>query len=497
MVLSSQFYKASSEYTIGIITSEVYETKLNKICLELLEIIKQAAIQIEKNRREKSRLISGRKIHFFYLFLMIFVGFSTIYFFRLTRNRGSVKNTSSELSSKKKSHQEGQIMVLIASFQSNTEDVFSSSLIAALRKELTDNNYYKVGNANFMFGSVDQINYRDSIERMYFKDNQKGVFASGLWKKEDKVFNCYIDLFNLKLTIPNWQTPETIILNNPTDFGLSIKNGTNFLASFILGIVKTYEGNIGEAIDLFDKLENSLIASEDQYVRSYILQYKGHCNTLLGNYETAKENYEIAKSIGPHKLKEVVAKNIQTLAYLKANVPEYVLKQVFTSILRNELPKDEEKWFNEQCESFDQYLSGHSNTETRRKLCATVITPLLYYRYRYRGNVIEVGDKTIDKEGFYDSNIGFEVAREITIRKIRSSNFYESTNESQMIKSILKIHKEVDQVLKNNVSFLGREINRNHPDAPEMLDIMKEENAEARQKLYQRKLKERNYAGNQ
>ncbi len=94
----------------------------------------------------------------------------------------------------------------------------------------------------------------------------------------------------------------------------------------------------------------------------------------------------------------------------------------------------------------------------------------------------------------YDEAVGREVAKEIARRKLKTGQYI---TDDDMARLIDEANIETEKVLKNNLSFLGRDINRAHPDAPEILDITKPGNAQARQELYQKKLREREYAGNQ
>ena len=97
-------------------------------------------------------------------------------------------------------------------------------------------------------------------------------------------------------------------------------------------------------------------------------------------------------------------------------------------------------------------------------------------------------------KNYYNETVGRDVAKEIAKRKLKTGQYI---TESDMGRLIEEANVETEKVLKNNLSFLGRDINRNHPDAPEMLDITKPGNAQARQELYQKKIREQEYAGNQ
>ena len=102
--------------------------------------------------------------------------------------------------------------------------------------------------------------------------------------------------------------------------------------------------------------------------------------------------------------------------------------------------------------------------------------------------------KVEEWENYYDEAVGREVAKEIAKRKLKTGKYLTDEDMGRLVE---EANVETQKVLKNNLSFLGRDINRNHPDAPEMLDITKPDNAQARQELYQKKVREREYAGNQ
>ena len=101
--------------------------------------------------------------------------------------------------------------------------------------------------------------------------------------------------------------------------------------------------------------------------------------------------------------------------------------------------------------------------------------------------------KVEEWENYYDETVGREVAKEIAKRKLNTGQYI---TEEDMGRLIDEANVETEKVLKSNLSFLGRDINRKHPDAPEMLDITKPGNAQARQELYQKKVREQKFAGN-
>lgn len=93
-------------------------------------------------------------------------------------------------------------------------------------------------------------------------------------------------------------------------------------------------------------------------------------------------------------------------------------------------------------------------------------------------------------ESLYDEEVGREVAKEIARRKLSSGEYI---GEDDMEALIEETNQETGKAMQNNIGLLGRKINPDHKDADQMLDITRPENAQARQELYQRKLREHSY----
>ena len=100
------------------------------------------------------------------------------------------------------------------------------------------------------------------------------------------------------------------------------------------------------------------------------------------------------------------------------------------------------------------------------------------------------GEAVEEWEAFYEEEVGREVAKEIARRKLRSGEYI---GESDMEALIEETNQETGKAMQNNIGLLGRKINPDHKDADQMLDITQPENAQARQELYQRKLREHSY----
>lgn len=114
-------------------------------------------------------------------------------------------------------------------------------------------------------------------------------------------------------------------------------------------------------------------------------------------------------------------------------------------------------------------------------------------RSRPLSETVAIGGNAVDQvrereeAAYYNEFVGREVAREIAKKKIKSGKYI---GEDDMDQLIMETNQETEKVIENKLTFLGRKINRNHPDSEKMLDITKKENAAAREELYQQKLRE-------
>lgn len=104
-------------------------------------------------------------------------------------------------------------------------------------------------------------------------------------------------------------------------------------------------------------------------------------------------------------------------------------------------------------------------------------------------NTPETGQKAW--RSFYEEEVGREVAKEIARKKLRSGQYI---GEGDMEALIEETNQETETTMQSNIGLLGRKINRNHEDAGQKLDITQPKNAQAREELYQQKLREQGYA---
>lgn len=87
----------------------------------------------------------------------------------------------------------------------------------------------------------------------------------------------------------------------------------------------------------------------------------------------------------------------------------------------------------------------------------------------------------------YDEIVGSEVAKEVARKKLKSGRYLK---EEDLTRLVEETDQETAKALKSKLAFPGRKVNPNHPDAAKRLDITDPKNTQAREELYQRKLKE-------
>lgn len=95
--------------------------------------------------------------------------------------------------------------------------------------------------------------------------------------------------------------------------------------------------------------------------------------------------------------------------------------------------------------------------------------------------------KTEDTKDLYNEIVGHDVAKKIAQKKLKSGKYLTAEDMERLIE---ETDAETTQAMKNNLGFMGRKINRNHPEAEKMLDITNPNNSQARTELYQERLKE-------
>jgi len=95
--------------------------------------------------------------------------------------------------------------------------------------------------------------------------------------------------------------------------------------------------------------------------------------------------------------------------------------------------------------------------------------------------------KVAENKDLYNEVVGYEVAKEIAKRKLESGEY---VSEQDIERLIEETNTETSKAMQNNLGFMGRTINKNHPEAKQLLDVSDPQNAQARQERYLQKLKE-------
>lgn len=140
-------------------------------------------------------------------------------------------------------------------------------------------------------------------------------------------------------------------------------------------------------------------------------------------------------------------------------------------------------------------LSNDPEVEQKAREVAEEVTYAMK-ESRWEARKKEVADRSRAREmkntemweADYDEMVGREVAKEIAKKKLKTNQYI---SEEDMARLVEETNVETSTVLKNKLSFPGRKLNKNHPDAAKLKDITNPKNAQAREELYQEKLKAR------
>jgi hypothetical protein len=199
--------------------------------------------------------------------------------------------------------------VLIANFMEHDRDGFSNSLVTFLDNGLADSLYdvRPVGHQK-----RDVRNYSDVITRKYFSSwcQPRGIFVNGFLDQEQRVFNLYANLVDMKINRPEFITDNTIFLHNPGNLEFSIREDAQFIASFLLSIIDVHTGNEKRALETLSLLEvNHDKNLKDEEFLAAVALYKGNCYALRGDESRAKREYEKARKSNKPELSEAADRN--------------------------------------------------------------------------------------------------------------------------------------------------------------------------------------------
>lgn len=205
--------------------------------------------------------------------------------------------------------------VLVALFQQDVTGGFSKSVVTSL-KGLLNEDLYKIASTEPQ--AFDAVNYRDTIKDEYFNHtcDTSGVFLNGQWNPDPnprlRVFNCYIDIFDLHLETPSMSGQYSIRLDNPAGMKFSVREDSKFIANFVAGLLKTYEGEYFEALEIFQKIEKDTTLLQDDRLKAFIAFYKANNLGMIGDHARAKVAYQRAAKL-ESKLRDIAFKNIDTV----------------------------------------------------------------------------------------------------------------------------------------------------------------------------------------
>ncbi|GJM32834.1 MAG: hypothetical protein DHS20C18_18350 [Saprospiraceae bacterium] len=135
--------------------------------------------------------------------------------------------------------------------------------------------------------------------------------------------------------------------------------------------------------------------------------------------------------------------------------------------------------------------ADESETDRRAEYVADEVTVTSYerkYVEESQHEEIDRSSKREEYEALYEEMVGREVAKEIAKKELKTNKYL---TDEDMARLVEETNTKTEKVLENNLAFPGRKINPDHPEAKDLMDITDPSNAQAREELYQKRLKER------
>lgn len=99
---------------------------------------------------------------------------------------------------------------------------------------------------------------------------------------------------------------------------------------------------------------------------------------------------------------------------------------------------------------------------------------------------VAIAEKAQRMDAKYNQLVGHDVAKAIAKKELQSGHYI---TEEDMKLLVEETNTKTGEVLENKLMFMGRTINREHPEADKMLDITNPKNGQARGELYLQKVK--------
>ncbi len=135
--------------------------------------------------------------------------------------------------------------------------------------------------------------------------------------------------------------------------------------------------------------------------------------------------------------------------------------------------------------------TGETEEDRKAEYVADEVAVSSYERKSVSEENTNRGDRRSKREEYealYDEMVGREVAKEIAKEKLKSNKYL---TDEDMARLVEETNVKTEEVLDKKLAFPGRSVNPDHPDAKELMDITNPDNSQAREDLYQKRLKER------
>ena len=288
----SRLNAINEKIRLGILSSENAELELNKLRHTVFDINEQI-FRVEDPEFKQKQYIRYGAIALGVLLL----GILTFVFFG------------------PETCEDHKVGIFVANFQNvdrgNEVDGFANSVTTKLDYLLSESKY-DITPVGYQTREVSR--YDEYIAEEYFVNScdTNGLFVNGFLDKTDQIFNIYLTLVGLELTLPEVVKNNSIYLSNPNGIEFFLPEDAEFLAEFVYALLQLYEGNpeiaLGRFLDL-EKTDKKGIIAGSKSLGANMAYFKGNCYVLTGQPKKATKSYAKAHSLGNSDIQQFSENN--------------------------------------------------------------------------------------------------------------------------------------------------------------------------------------------
>ena len=151
---------------------------------------------------------------------------------------------------------------------------------------------------------------------------------------EKWLLNCYINMVNFKLKVPQLSVGDTVLtLNSPSNIDFDIDTNSDFVARFVEALIRAFEGESEQVIALLQALQNDPLVEKSERLNATVEYYIGVGQAMNGNPIESQEYFDKAATLPKFKqgaeenkqiAKEVFIQKLEKRDYNRQSALQYI-----------------------------------------------------------------------------------------------------------------------------------------------------------------------------